>query len=80
MEKEPTAGGTSQAPQRFLSLFRSRTASHRRLGCDGELQWGNVGRESRGREIGAMLVREIGFWFVEQLVLIFDDGFIRGFG
>jgi GNAT superfamily N-acetyltransferase len=38
----------------------------RRFGCDGELQWINVGRESRGRGIGAMLVREIGSWFAEQ--------------
>ena len=38
----------------------------RRSGCDGELEWLNVKRESRARGIGAMLVREIGFWFVEQ--------------
>jgi GNAT superfamily N-acetyltransferase len=38
----------------------------RRYGCDGELQWVNVSRESRGRGIGAMLVREVGAWFVKQ--------------
>jgi predicted GNAT family acetyltransferase len=38
----------------------------RRFGCDGELQWVNVAREIRRRGIGAMLVREIGCWFVEQ--------------
>lgn len=38
----------------------------RRYGCDGELQWINIARESRGRGIGAMLVREIGAWFVAQ--------------
>ena len=38
----------------------------RRYGCDGELEWINVGRESQGRGIGAMLVREIGAWFVQH--------------
>lgn len=38
----------------------------RRYGCDGELEWINVARESRGRGIGEMLVREIGGWFVAQ--------------
>ena len=38
----------------------------RRFGCDGELQWVNVDREHRARGIGAMLVQQIGFWFVEQ--------------
>lgn len=38
----------------------------RRYGCDGELEWINVARDSRGRGIGAMLIREIGAWFVAQ--------------
>jgi len=38
----------------------------RRFGCDGELQWINVRRESQARGIGRLLVREIGSWFVEQ--------------
>lgn len=38
----------------------------RRFGCDGELEWINVARESRGRGIGEMLVRAIGAWFVTQ--------------
>ena len=38
----------------------------RRYGCDGELQWVNVSRDGRRRGIGAMLVQQIGFWFVDQ--------------
>ncbi len=38
----------------------------RRYGCDGELEWINVARESRGRGIGEILLREIGAWFVAQ--------------
>ncbi len=49
------------APMGFVAGHRTR-----RFGCDGELQWVNVARESRGRGIGAILVRKIGFWFLEQ--------------
>ena len=38
----------------------------RRYGCDGELEWINVALESRGRGIGAMLIRQIGAWFVAR--------------
>ena len=48
-------------PVGFVAGHRTR-----RFGCDGELQWVNVARERRGLGIGAMLIRKIGFWFVEQ--------------
>jgi GNAT superfamily N-acetyltransferase len=38
----------------------------RRLGCDGELQWVNVARESRGQGIAGRLMVRIGEWFAEQ--------------
>ena len=38
----------------------------RRLGCNGELQWINVERRSRGLGIAARLLELVAAWFVEH--------------
>ena len=45
----------------FVAVHRTR-----RFSCDGEVQWINVDRQSRGRGIAGELLREIGAWFVDQ--------------
>jgi GNAT superfamily N-acetyltransferase len=67
LPEEDTQGRTiliaedDDTPVGFVAGHRTR-----RFGCDGELQWVNVVRESRGRGIGVLLIQQIGCWFVEH--------------
>ncbi|WP_343673887.1 GNAT family N-acetyltransferase [Chitinophaga sp.] len=40
-----------------------------RFGCDGELQWINVGREYRGLGISSKLLHQLAAWFISQKAL-----------
>jgi len=44
------------------------TAGHltKRFGCDGELQWINVGHQYRGQGIASELLQLLANWFVDQ--------------
>ena len=37
-----------------------------RFGCDGELQWINVGLEYRGLGISSKLLQQLAEWFISQ--------------
>jgi ribosomal protein S18 acetylase RimI-like enzyme len=41
----------------------------RRFGCDGELQWINVGSDYRGTGIALDLLRQLAAWFISQKAL-----------
>lgn len=38
----------------------------RRLGCNGELEWLNVERQSRGLGIATQLLKRVAVWFLQQ--------------
>jgi len=41
----------------------------RRFGCDGELQWINVGLKYRGHGISSKLLQQLAAWFINQKAL-----------
>ena len=60
----PRAGFVAEEGGKLLGFITGHLT--RRFGCEGEVHWVYVTPEYQGREVAAMLLRQLAAWFVQH--------------